>query len=616
LEKQPEQRFQSAKDLAFALEALTGTTSRTAANVAIADGTKKTRWPEFLAAATFVGFGLGIAVAWYLRPAAVPPPTFTRVSFDRGEVIRARFAPDGKTVFYSAKLNGGAIDTYVIRDDYPQSVAAGLHGAALLAISKQNQMAVLVNPTYRAHRQWRGTLATSPMGGGAPRELLENVVDADWSPDGNEMAVIDRADDKWRLQYPLGKVLLEGLNWISDARVSPDGKQVALFKHPPNDDDRGDLLLVDRSAQMRTLSTGWESLEGLAWSPTGKELWFSAAEAGEQYCVHAVTLAGKQRTVHCGTAATLILDISSSGGTLVSTEESRVTMALVEHGSNANGSKSNQQSSKRLNGEVERDLSWLDNSYWPRLSSDGSQLLFTDQSGHAGHDYAVYVRKTDGSPAVRIGGGGFGTDITADGRWAIVLLPGDPTARVQIVPVGPGQARVLHWDGFQPTWAYWCPDGHHFLLYASPSGQAGGLYLTDVDGAPPKLVGPDRVPPSGVGADGHSFLVHEPKAWVMRSLLASNAERVVAGINNDEFPIAWARDGKHVFVQAPGPTGISIYKVDLDSGQRELWQTVKPKDQVGLRPMNNPVAVTSDGRWMAFTYKTQLGQLYRSDTLK
>jgi hypothetical protein len=615
LEKQPEQRFQSAKDLAFALEALTGTSSRTEANAAIAGGTKKTRWPAFLAAAIVLSFASGIALAWYLRPAATSPPTFTRVSFDRGEVIRARFAPDGKTVFYSAKLNGGPADTYVIRDDYPQSVPAGLHGAMLLAISKQNQMAVLVKPTYRAHRQWKGTLATSPMGGGAPRELLENVVDADWSPDGNEIAVIDRAEDKWQLQYPLGKVLLEGQNWISDARVSPDGKQVALFKHPPNDDDRGDLLLIDRSGRMRTLSPGWESLEGLAWSPSGKELWFSAAEAGEQYCIHAVTLAGKQRTVHCGTAPTLILDISLSGGTLVSTEESRVAMALVEHGSNSNGSKSNGSSSNGLKDD-ERDLSWLDDSYWPRLSSDGSELLFTDQSGHAGHDYAVYVRKTDGSPAVRIGGGGFGTDITADGKWAIILLPGDPTARVQIVPVGPGQAHVLHWDGFQPTWAYWCPDGRHFVVYANQSGQAGGLYLTDVNGAPLKLVGSDRVPPAGLGPDGHSFLAFDNSAWVMRSILASNVERPVTGIQGDEFPIAWASDGKHVFIQAPGPTGVSIYKLDLDSGRRELWQTVKPKDQVGLRPMVSPVAVTPDGRWMSFIFKTQLGQLYRSDTLK
>jgi len=610
LEKQPEQRFQSAKDLAFALEALTGTTSKTAAHAVVADPARKSLTPLWIAAAIASSLALGAAAAWYLHPAPTPPPTFSRVSFDRGEVIRARFAPDGKTVFYSAKLNGGSADTYVIRDDYPQSVPAGLHGAVLLAISKQNQMAVLVNPVYEAHTQWRGTLATSPMGGGAPRELLEDVVDADWSPDGNEMAVIDRANQKWQLQYPLGKVLIEGENWMSDARVSPDGKQVAFFKHPPNNDDRGDVVLIDRSGQTRTLSSGWESLEGLAWAPSGQEVWFSAAESGEQYCIRAVTLSGKQRTVHCGTAATRILDRSSSGGALVSTEENRVTMALLEHGSNSKTPRSDAS-----NPNQERDLSWLDNSYWPRLSHDGSELLFTDQSGHAGGDYEVYVRKTDGSPAVRIGRGGFGSDITPDGKWAIILLPGDTHARVQIVPVGPGQARVLHWDGFQPVWASWCPDGQHFILYANQPGQAPSLYLTDVNGAPPKLVGPDRVPPSGVGPDGQSFFIHLNETWLLRSI-SSKDERSVAGIGADEFPVAWSADTKHVFVQHSAPNEVSLYLLDIDSGRRELWQTVKPKDQVGLRPMVTPVSMTPDGRWIAFTYKTQLGQLYRSDTLK
>jgi hypothetical protein len=226
LEKQPEQRFQSAKDLAFALEALTGTTtgttSKTAANAAIAGGASKPRWLGYAAAAALIGLALGAVIAWQLHPAPVASPTFTRVSYHHGEVIRGRFAPDGKTVLYSAKLGGGAADTYSIREDYPASNPAGMNGALVLAISRQGQMAVLMHPKYYAHYQWGGTLATSPLGGSAPRELLENVADADWGPDGNELAVLDYSNDKWRLQYPIGKVLLEGDNWMSDLRVSPD----------------------------------------------------------------------------------------------------------------------------------------------------------------------------------------------------------------------------------------------------------------------------------------------------------------------------------------------------------------------------------------------------------
>src|ERR1700689_677670 len=298
LEKQPEQRFQSAKDLAFALEALTGATSKTAAT---AVGAERPRWLGFVAIAAVAGVAIGAAIAWFLRPAPPLPPTFERVSFRHGEVIRGRFAPDGKTVLYSARFSGGAPDTYNIREDYPESTPAGLGGATVLSISRQGQMAVLIRPQFFAHYQWGGTLAVSPLGGSAPRELLENVYDADWSPDGNDLAVIDRTGNRWRLQYPMGKVLLDGKNWMSDPRVSPDGKQVALFRHPPNTDDRGDVILVDRAGQVKILSTGWESLEGLAWAPSGKEVWFSAAASGEQYCIHAVSLSAKERLLYCGT---------------------------------------------------------------------------------------------------------------------------------------------------------------------------------------------------------------------------------------------------------------------------------------------------------------------------
>jgi eukaryotic-like serine/threonine-protein kinase len=606
LEKNPEQRFQSAKDLAFALEALSGTTFRTGSHAAILTAAIQTAGEEkkrsawlIGAAAVALGIALGLAVAWYMRPIAPAPATFKQVSFHRGEVLEARYAPDGKTLVYSARINGEPLDTYMVREEYPEAVPAGLHGAALLSISRQGEMAVLVRPHYYAHRQWIGTLATSPMGGSAPREVLENVAAADWSPDGSEMAVIDFVNGKFRLQYPVGKVLLESENWLSDLRISPDGRQVALFRHPPNQDDRGDVILLDRSGQLKTISPGWESLEGLAWSPSGKEMWFSGADSGEQYCIRAVTLTGKQRTVYCGTSPTIINDIAPSGRTLVSAGTNRVAMGLVEHRS-----------------IEERDLSWLDNPYGPVLSSDGSVIAFTDQSGQAGNEYAVYVRKTDGSPAVHIGGGGFASDLTADAKWALVVLPGDATARVQVVPVGAGQTRVLHWDGILPRWARWLPDGKRILLVADQAGQPQSLYLTDMNGSTPKLLFPGNEF-NLVAPDGQSVLMFDNGTWMVRSIQVNSIKKI-AGIQapNVEFPIGWAADGKHAFIQVPNATGITIYKMDLDSGAREVWQVVKPKDQIGLRPMSVPSSITPDGRWIVFTYKTQVGQLYRSDSLK
>jgi len=600
MEKQPEQRFQSAKDLAFALEALTGTSTKSAAQVAIPGPPAKTREIRWLLVAAFAALALtaGAAVGWYLHPKPAPQPTFQLVSFDRGEIIRARLSPDGESVIYSGRIEGGGPDTYVIRQDYPQSVPIGLHGALVLSISRQGQMAVLVRPTFFAHSEWIGTLGISPLSGGAPRELLENVQDADWSPDGNEMAVLDFNKNHVRVQYPVGKVLLEGDNWLSGLRVSPDGQHIALFRHPPNQDDRGEVILLDRSGNVRTLSSGWESLEGIAWAPSGKEVWFSGAESGEQYCVQAVTLSGKQRTVHCSTASTRIHDVASSGRSLLSTDEHRVFLALGEHGSS-----------------TQRDLNWLNFPYGPSLTADGSTVLFTDLSENGGNGYTVYFRKTDGSPAVRLAQGGFGSDITSDGKWALVLMPGDPSGNVRLVPIGPGEPRALHWDGFVPYWGRWFPDGTRMLISGSQSGKPEGVYVGDVKGGSLRQLSADRTNALGVAPNGRTAFFSRDNVWLICSIDSGEA-KPLPGLRPNEFPVAWASDSKHVFLQAGTATGQDIFKIDVDTGHRELWQTLTPKDQVGFRRANSPTAITPDGRWFGFNYETVLGHIYRSDNLK
>jgi Tol biopolymer transport system component len=600
LEKQPEQRFQSAKDLAFALEALSGTTtSKTVTGPAIREPEKSRRWAE-VAAGAALGMAIVAGIAWFFWPKPTPPPKFTRVSFDRGRVVQARFAQDGKAVVYSGALGGGTPDTYIVRENYPESVSVGLQGAILLAVSRTDQLAVLVRPQYFVHKQYVGTLATVQLGGGTPRELLERVHEADWSPDGKEIAVLvsDPSTRTMRLEYPAGKVLVEGANWLSGMRVSPDGGLVAYFRHPPNDDDRGNVVVVDRAGQQRTLSGEWESLEGLAWAPSGKEIWFSGAESGEDYCVRAVTISGKQRTVYCGTSPTQIHDALQGGATLVSSEESRVSMELVEHGKTEG-----------------RDLSWLDNVYNPRLSRDGSVVLFTDQSSQGGSDYSVYVRKTDGSPAVRIGGGEFGADISYDGKWAMLIRGDDAAKRVQIVPVGPGQAGALHWEKFQPLWGAWFPDGKGILLAGQQEGQSFGVYTTDRNGSTPKLVTKDPFQWPIVSPDGRSTIViHDGKPeWLT---IGASSPKVIPGVSADDFVIAWSADPKYVYTQTPSTTGLQIDRLNLDTGKREIWQVWKAKDPVGLMPWTTPAAITPDGIRMIFTQKKQLSTLSKSDTLK
>ncbi len=598
LEKNPEQRFQSAKDLAFALDALSGTTSKSVANDAIA-GQTKSRATVISAAAIAAAALLGAAVTWFLRPGPPTPPTFIRVSYDQGTTIRSRLSADGKTVLFSAVLEDGLPDTYAIRGDYPASVPAGLHGSLLLAISHQDQLAVIVRPRLYSHYQWFGTLATTPAGGTQPREILENVYDADWSPDGHDLAVIDKDGDDWRLQYPIGKILLQDHKWLTDSRVSPDGKLVAFFHHSSAiSDNRGDVAVLDRTGHLRTLSTGWEALEGLAWSPSGKEIWFSAAGSGSQYCIHAVTLSAKERLVYCGTTPTRIQDIAASGRALISSDSDRRSMAAVQHGS-----------------PDSRDLSWLDGSIIPVLSADGSQLLFSDVSAAAGNNYATYVRKTDGSPAVHLGDGGGGVDLNA--KSALMILVDDPDASIQIAPLAAGQTKKLHWSGFQPSLANWFPDGIHILIGDDQPGHPAGLYLTDVNGSTPKLLSPtDHVEFQQIvlAPDGDSLLILRNGAWHSFSI-QHNTARPIHGLQPGEDLVGWSADSNRVFTRTIKSAEIEVSRLDIDSGKRETWQIWKPKNPAGVMFAATQIAITPDGHQMVFAFRTLGGTLYRSDTL-
>ena len=600
LEKQPEQRFQSAKDLAFALEALSGTTgSKSAPAAAIAAAPPKRNWLAPVLAA-LAGMAVVAAVAYFLRPAQADPLAFNRVSYDRGEVISARFAPDGKSVIFTGRLNNAPLDLYIVRGDYPESAPVGLHGAVLAGVSRQGQMAVLLRPRYFSHFQWFGTLAVAPIGGGGARELLENVGSADWSADGSEMAVISAGNGQYSLQYPIGKIILQSSDWLSDARISPDGEHIALLRHTLVGDDRGDVIVTDRSGKVTKLSGPWESLEGLAWAPSGNEVWFSSATQGEQYCIRAATLAGKQRTIYCGTSPTVIRDVDSTGRMLVASEEKREEIGEAQHSSD----------------EI-RDLSYLNEANLPIAAQDGSKILFTDSGEASGNTYVVYVRNTDGSAPVRIGTGGLGTDISPDGKWALMVMPGDPAKRVQVVPTGIGQARTLHWDGFNPVWATWFPDSKHILIVAP--GPNVSTFETDMDGAALQPMVIVTGSPAIISPDGKFIYGLLYDKWLLRSLDGS-VTKPTTNLPPGETPVTWTEDPAFIYTQKGEGVATAVYRHELATGRDELWQLIKPKDEAGLRTGlsgsgTGQISMTHDGKVMVFNCAVELSELYVSSPI-
>ena len=365
LEKNPAERFQSARDLAFDLEAVAGS-SATGRAPAPASSRGGRRWVP----AAAVAIGVLVAAAsyafghWRAKRSNVAVASFAQLTFRQEPIFKARLAPDGKTVVYSAAASGNTPEIFSLRSDYPGASPRSLRAGHLLSISSKGELAILTGARYKGHSLFEGTLARMPLEGGAPREILDGVREAEWAPDGGDLAVIRDVGGKDRLEFPAGKVLAETGGYFSDPRFSPRGDRIAFFQHPFKFDDRGEVAVVDLAGRKTILSEGYWGEQGLAWSQAGDEVMFSAGNAYNNFRVYAVSLAGKRRVALESAGGLTIHDIRADGRWLTTRDDFFREMQVLAPGQ-----------------PRERDLSWLDLSDPAALSADGRHSSSRKRAG-------------------------------------------------------------------------------------------------------------------------------------------------------------------------------------------------------------------------------------------
>lgn len=597
LEKNPAERFQSASDVAFALEALSGLSS--SAHTAVNTAPRKSRAAliGLLAIATIAGVAIAFAIG---RSTAAParPVSFLPLTYRPQAIFRALFAPDGKTIVFSAARSADNVELFSLSPDYPEPRSLGLQAAQLLSVSSRSELAILTNAQFRLHRLFVGTLARMPLGGGAPREILEGVREADWSPDGATLAITRVVNGRDRLEFPIGKVLYETSGYVSDLRVSPDGNRVAFFEHPVRFDDRGGVAVVDVSGRKTTLSDGYGALEGLAWSPDGREVLFSGGLSYARFTVRAATLSGQLREALESAGGLTLYDISRDGRWLAARDDINRTMRVKAPGA-----------------REDADLSWLERSKPATLSSDGRTLLFTEESGVVGNNYAVALRKTDGSPVVRLGEG-TAIDLSPDGKWALAVVPG---ARDQVFfyPTGAGESRRLDSgpiDHFELSLrGKWFPDNNRVLMCGNEPGHANRCYVLDGRGGPPRAVTPENTQHGFLSPDGNRVFVSStgpsPGSVVLQIYpLAVGSPQTVTGLDLNDRVVTWSRDGRSLLVARLG-SAARLERFDIASRRRESVRLLAPPDMTGaLRTAN--IAVADDVNVYAYSVDRQLSTLF------
>ncbi len=545
--------------------------------------------------ALIAGFSLGQRSA---RTPPAEPPSYHQLTFRRGGIRVARFAPDGQTIAYSAAWEGNPTEVFTTRAGGTASRSLGLAGADILAISSSGEMAVLLGSRQVRSWSYSGTLARVALAGGAPREILDEVQWADWAPNGETLAVVRDAGGRNRLEFPIGKVLYETVGWISHPRISPKGDRIAFLDHPLPNDDGGSVAVVDLAGSKRTLSSGWSTTQGLAWSSSGNEVWFTAAQVGNARGLYAVTLSGQQRQLARVPGVLTLHDIRRDGHVLLARDNWRRELTGLSAGENK-----------------ERDLTWLDWSAPQDLSADGKTLLFDEEGEGGGAAYSVYLRKTDGSPAVRLGEGR-ALALSIDEKW-VISSPLSAPAQLVLLPAKAGEPKPLTRDAINHFLARWLPDGKRIVFAGNEPGHGVRLYVQDIAGGKPRAITPEGIvtldpalSPDGklaaaIGSDQRGYLYP----------IAGGEPRPIPGFTPDDRPINWSADGGSLYIYRYGEQPAQVYRLDLATGQKKLWKQLMPSDPAGVNIIS-PVLVTPDGKSYVYGLRRILSDLYLVEGLK
>ncbi len=585
LAKDPRQRYSSTDDLARDLAKLGDHLSEATSGGAVATPQRRRlALPLFaamaLAAVLLAGgiFGGRWAASRELRTQAL---SIHQLTYRRGNVLHARFAPGGRTVVYGAAWDGAPSEVFTVRTDSNESRPVGLSPADVLGVSPRGELAVLLKKMDVA---WggRGTLARLPLEGGTPREVLEDVSLADWAPNGEDLAVNRRLPGGGtRLEYPIGTVVTDAAR-IGYFRVSPDGGRLAFLA---GGQKWATVNTMDRKGKRTVLSDGWLGTDGLVWSPTGDEIIFSGAHTVDDWAIRAVSLSGRERVLVPG--AFIIHDVAPDGRLLVERTVSRGGIRCETQGANG-----------------ERELGRLDGSTVTDISADGKAVLFAERGAHGFDQRGIYLRRTDGTPAVRLGEGE-SMGLSPDGHWVLNVLAGPPHELV-MTPTGPGPAKKIPVEGVEPLRASLLPNAKGFLVVGKDKSDSVAVFLLGPEGGKPTPVRAEGFGPNWgitLSPEGDRFVYDAGEGQIKISPISGGEASAVnvARLERKEEIIQWSADGRFLYLWHAGDVPARVDRMELTTGKREPWKRLAPQDPVGIVAIG-PVVVAPDGQSLAYSY--------------
>lgn len=536
--------------------------------------------------------GLAASVAilsgWFVvaRTRPAPQATFHQVTFRAATIQGARFGPDGQSVIYDRQIMPGDRQLYLANIVSPESRPLGFPRAMLASVSRSGELALLVSGPPRGERN----LVRVPMNGGAPLSIDVRIWSADWAPDSSRMAVLRYGPHPERVEFPRGKTLYESPGWLSDVRISPSGNEVAFMEHLVMGDDGGNVVYIDAKGSRRTLSSGWASADGLAWSPSGREIWFTAARYGVSRALYAVDRGGRVRLIAAFPGILTLCDISASGRVLISRAQLNARMTRLVDG-------------------VPQDLSWFDYTTAEGISADGRVVLFDETGEGGGLHHTVYIRRANAPSAIRVGEG-FGMAISPDGNWAVTKSDRDQTT-LTLVPLSPGQPRTISGHNMKYDFVRFFPGGDRLLAGGSLAGARSRLFIQPLDGgAPQPLAANVYFMRPAISEDGRQIAGVDAERRLLIVPVAGGEPRVI-DTGFDLTVLRWNHSGKTLLAQGDGVPAI-LYNVDVDTGKYKPWKEIGPSDQANVGRIW-PAFLSQDQHTIVYSFLHNVAELFVAD---
>ena len=601
--KDPEDRYAATRDLSRDLSGLRDRISEASSGgeALLAAPARRRSRPRWIAGALALAGVVGLFGWWAARSFGATPsaaPTFRRLSFLRGGIGNARFAPDGQTVVYGAYPTGSRqTQLFMTRLEGTESKAFEFPGD-LFSISRSGELAIFQSQTVGD----AGTLAVVPMAGGAPRPLVEDVVwaSADWDPTGKELAFVRRAGGVRQLEFPAGKVLVP--QDVVTLRFSRNGREIAYWKEDSGS-YKGEykLSVVDRQGrEAKVLSSGWTSASGVpGWSADGREVWFTASKARGMDSLWAVRRSGESRLLLRVPGTLELYDVASDGRVLLGHHTVIRSLRGLAPGQS---------------GEVE--LAWLDSSAPADLSVDGTTILINESGEGAGGSPAIYLRTTDGAPATRIGEGE-AIALSPDKKWVLARREKGGRGGLTLMPTGAGQARDLDFEGLVVGSGSLTPDAKG-IVFAARDGKAPvRVYVAEIAGGKPRAVGPPGVGFQGmvspVSPDGLRAVGIGRGKFVVFTLDGSGEPRELPGlVPPQDRAVQWSADSRSLYVYDMSSRPLKVDLFDVETGKRRPWKQIPIDQSLALVRLR----ATPDGRAYAYGAQAIFSELYLVEGLR